>query len=303
MDRKKGCVVGVIGLGAMGFGMASSLRKADFDVVGFDPAETARSRAKDAGVSVLDTPESVFEAADVIVLSLPTARHVERVVNDAMAAGYLSKGLPSKVVIDTSTSEALISRKLAAMLEAEGHGFLDAPVSGGPSGAAAGKLSVMLGGAENRVKEAMPVLEAMAANILHVGQSGAGNVAKLVNNMLVANHMITTREALRLAETSGVSAETALKVINSATGRSAISEIHFPTWVIPRSFDSGFSTGLMRKDLRLARELAAESGTATPMADLAAELWDESLSGLKDEDDFMLMGDPNLEFAPSEEKK
>ena len=110
----------------------------------------------------------------------------------------------------------------------------------------------------------MPVLEAMAAKIIHVGPSGAGNVAKLVNNMLVANHMVTTLEALRLGEAAGVDAEEMLKVINSATGRSAISEVHVPTWVLPRSFDSGFSTGLMRKDLRLARELAAEAGCCYP---------------------------------------
>ena len=93
-----------------------------------------------------------------------------------------------------------------------------------------------------------------------------------------------------------------LKVVNAATGRSAISEIHYPNWVLPRSFDSGFSTGLMRKDLRLARELAAEAGVATPVADLAATLWAEGHSGLKDSDDFMLMGDPEVDRLSAKEK-
>ncbi|WP_256388264.1 NAD-binding protein [Pseudoruegeria sp. SK021] len=136
------------------------------------------------------------------------------------------------------------------------------------------------------------MLEAIAAKIIFVGPSGAGNVAKLVNNMLVASHMITTLEAVRLAEAAGVSAADALRVVNSATGRSAISEIHFPNWVLPRSFDSGFSAGLMRKDVRLARELAAQLGCEMPVADLVAEMWSEPRSELTDSDDFMLMGDP-----------
>ena len=225
----------------------------------------------------------------MIVLSLPAAQHVQTVVQSALGANLLAQGQAAKIVIDTSTSEAAISRALSAELSAAGHGFLDAPVSGGPAGAASGQLSVMLGGEAQWVQAAMPALEAMAAKIMHVGPSGAGNVAKLVNNMLVANHMVTTLEALRLGEAAGVNAEEMLKVVNAATGRSAISEIHYPNWVLPRSFDSGFSTGLMR-DLRLARELAAEAGVATPVADLAATLWAEGHSGLKDSDDFMLMG-------------
>lgn len=292
---------GVIGLGAMGFGMASSLLREGYKVAGYDPAEAARARAREAGISPVESPEEVFGAADVIVLSLPTAHHVETVIAAAGSAGLLAKGGAPKVVIDTSTSEAAVSRKLAAKLDANGHGFLDAPVSGGPAGAASGQLSVMLGGDAEWVAPAMPALKAMAEKILHVGPSGAGNVAKLVNNMLVANHMVTTLEALRLAEAAGVSVEDALKVVNSATGRSAISEVHFPTWVLPRSFNSGFSAGLMRKDLRLARELAAENGVATPMADLAAALWAEENSKLTDTDDFMLMGDPQVDrLSPKE---
>lgn len=294
---------GVIGLGAMGFGMASSLARAGFEVAGYDPSPAAQERAREAGIAPKASPEDVFATADVIVLSLPTAAHVEGVIAAAQGAGLLGSEAGTKVIIDTSTSEAEVSRKLAAALDAAGHGFLDAPVSGGPSGAASGQLSVMLGGDEKWVGAAMPALEAMAAKILHVGPSGAGNVAKLVNNMLVASHMVTTLEALRLAEAAGVGAEDALRVINSATGRSAISEIHFPNWVLPRSFDSGFSTGLMRKDVRLARELAQSVGCAMPVADLVADLWAEETSGLKDGDDFMHMGDPAVDRLSQKEKK
>ncbi len=302
MATDTGKRAGVIGLGAMGFGMASSLVRAGFEVAGYDPAPAAQDRAREAGIAPKASPEEVFAAAEVIVLSLPTAAHVEGVIAAAQGAGLLDAGVAAKVIIDTSTSEAEVSRKLAATLDAAEHGFLDAPVSGGPAGAASGQLSVMLGGDEKWVGAAMPALEAMAAKILHVGPSGAGNVAKLVNNMLVASHMVTTLEALRLAEAAGVGAEDALRVINSATGRSAISEIHFPNWVLPRSFDSGFSTGLMRKDVRLARELAQSVGCAMPVADLVADLWAEETSGLKDADDFMHMGDPAVDRLSQKEK-
>lgn len=292
MATETGRRAGVIGLGSMGFGMASSLLRAGFEVVGHDPSPAAQDRARKAGFAPMATAEDVFAAAEVIVLSLPTAAHVLDVIAAAQDAGQLGANARAKVIIDTSTSEAEVSRELSAALAERGHGFLDAPVSGGPAGAVSGQLSVMLGGDEKWVAAAMPALEAMAAKILHVGPSGAGNVAKLVNNMLVASHMVTTLEALRLAEAAGVGAEDALRVINSATGRSAISEIHYPNWVLPRSFDSGFSTGLMRKDVRLARELAQSVGCAMPVADLVAELWAEENSGLKDADDFMHMGDP-----------
>lgn len=295
MATKTGIRAGVIGLGAMGSGMAKSFARAGFGVTGYDPSPAAQDRVRAAGVAPEASPETVFAAADFIVLSLPTAAHVQSVIAAAQVAGLLNAEVGCKVVIDTSTSEADVSRKLAATLADAGHGFLDAPVSGGPAGAASGQLSVMLGGDERWVSAAMPVLEAMAARIIHVGPSGAGNVAKLVNNMLVASHMVTTLEALRLAEAAGVGAEDALRVINSATGRSAISEIHYPNWVLPRSFDSGFSTGLMRKDVRLARELAERVGCAMPLADLVADIWAEENSGLGDSDDFMHMGDPSVD--------
>ena len=287
--------VGVIGLGAMGLGMAQVLAGAGFTVSVFDLSAEAMAKALTAGASPCETAAEVFGQAEVIVLSLPAAKHVQAVLDQAIAAGHFADGLAPKVVVDASTSEAEVSRALAATLAQTGHGFLDAPVSGGPSGAAAGTLAVMVGGAEADFNRALPVLEAMAAKILHVGPSGAGNVAKLVNNMLVASHMITTLEAVKLAQAAGVSAEDALRVVNSATGRSAISEIHFPNWVLPRSFNSGFTTGLMRKDVRLALELAAATGCDMPLSTRVAELWAEPQSGLKDADDFMLMGDPQAD--------
>lgn len=281
--------VGVIGLGAMGAGMARSLSGKGFEVLAFDLAQAAREQITAHGVTPLDSATQVLSRAEVIVLSLPLAEHVRQTIEAGFTAGAFAEG--NKIVIDTSTSEAAISRDLAARLEQAGHGFLDAPVSGGPQGAAGGTLSMMIGGAAAHVEAAGPVLDALATKIIHVGPSGAGNIAKLVNNMLVACHMLTTTEAMRLSQAAGLPVEDALRVVNSATGRSAISEIHFPTWVLDHSLNSGFSAGLMRKDMRLALELAQAQGCHLPLAELAAQLWAPAQSGLQDSDDFMQIAD------------
>lgn len=281
--------VGVIGMGSMGLGMAQTLVGKGFRVVGFDLSADRRTAASGSGVEAVETIGGAFMHAKYVVFSLPTARDVAGVVN--ANAGLLgSAGAGRVIVIDTSTSEPDVSRKLAGTLTAAGHGFLDAPVSGGPNGAASGNLTMMIGGSEEDVAVARPVIEAMASKILHVGSSGAGNVAKLVNNLLVAAHLVTTSEGLKLAAAAGVSPDAALRVINAPTGRSAISEIHFPTWIVSDRFDSGFSMGLMRKDVRLARELAKRAGADLPLSDTVAELWASSAGRLADTDDFTNMG-------------
>lgn len=277
----------------MGMGMARTLAGKGFSVSAYDLSEAARTRAAAAGIAACENAAGVMVASEAVILSLPLARHVEDTIEEGLSAGAF--GELAKVVIDTSTSEASVSRRLAEKMAAAGHGFLDAPVSGGPQGAASGQLSMMLGGDAAWVTRARPVLDAMASRVIHVGASGAGNIAKLVNNMLVACHMLTTAEGLRLAEAAGLPATDALRVINSATGRSALSEVHFPNWVMSGSFDSGFSAGLMRKDIRLALDLAAESGCDLPVSELAARLWSEAYSGLGDDQDFMLMGNPRTD--------
>nr|WP_277819390.1 NAD-binding protein [Pseudoroseomonas vastitatis] len=129
----------------------------------------------------------------------------------------------------------------------------------------------------------------MAARIVHVGPSGAGNIAKLVNNLLVAAHLITTGEAMRLSEAAGLSAAEAIEVVNAATGRSAVSEAMYPRWVLPGSFNSGFSAGLMRKDVRLATGLMSEVGLDLPLSRLVDQLWREA--PLPDPEDFTRMAD------------
>ena len=149
---------------------------------------------------------------------------------------------------------------------------------------------MMIGGSEADVALARPVIDALSAKALHVGPSGAGNVAKLVNNLLAAAHMITTSEGLRLAAAAGIDPEAALRVVNAASGRSLISEVHFPTWIMSDRFDSGFSMALMRKDVRLAQELAQRTGAELPLSKVVGELWASSVPRLADGDDFTRMG-------------
>ncbi|MBR0670473.1 NAD(P)-dependent oxidoreductase [Roseomonas soli] len=285
--------VGVVGLGNMGLGIAATLARAGFVVLGTDISVARRVPAEAAGVRFHEALTEVLRGADCLVFSLPYARDVEAVVT--APGGLLDRRDRKVVVIDTSTSDPGTSRRLAARLSEAGHGLLDAPVSGGPSGAADGTLTMMIGGADEDLAAAHPVVEAMSAKAIHVGPSGAGNIAKLVNNMLVAAHLVTTGEAMRLSEAAGLPAEAVLKVVNAATGRSAISEAMYPRWVLPGSFDSGFSAGLMRKDVGLAADLARDTGARLPLSAEVARIWAETRGSIADADDFTRMADYRTE--------
>lgn len=279
--------VGVVGLGNMGLPMAMTLARKGFEVSGFDLSDRRRALAADQGIRVAAPLAALLRDVDAVVSSLPHARDVEAVLTapDALLARRDRRVL----VVDTSTADPTTSRRLARLLGEAGHGHLDAPVSGGPSGAAEGTLTMMIGGSGQDVADARPVIEAMAGTAVHVGPSGAGNVAKLVNNMLVAAHMVTTGEALRLAEAAGVEAEAVLRVVNAATGRSGVSEVHFPRWVLSDRFDSGFATGLMRKDVGLAADLAREAGIDLPLSREVARLWLGDRTEVADAEDFTRM--------------
>lgn len=287
MSEQRVITIGVVGLGSMGLGIAQTLASKGFHTLGFDLADQRMELAEASGVEKAPVLSALFERSDFLVFSLPTARDVENVINEH---GHLlgSAGCKRVIIVDTSTSEPDVSRAIAAKLDVSGHGFLDAPVSGGPAGAASGKLTMMIGGTDADLALARPVIEAISAKALHVGPSGAGNVAKLVNNMLAAAHMITTSEALKMALAAGISPEAALRVLNAASGKSMISEVHFPTWVMNDRFDSGFSMGLMRKDVRLAQEMAAATNAENPLTSVVAQLWADA--DWKDSDDFTRMG-------------
>jgi 3-hydroxyisobutyrate dehydrogenase len=276
--------VGVIGLGNMGGGMASTLASKGFDVSGFDLSEAALAAATAKGVTPITDRNQLIQASDILILSLPKAEHVESVCLGK--GGIIELGREGLIVIDTTTSTPEASRKVAAALGAVGIAFIDAPVSGGPKGAATGTMSMVIGAEDADLARAMPVLEGMSGTRVHVGQCGAGNVAKIANNMLAACHLISTAEAVSMAAKAGVEPEKLLQGLNAGSGRSGATQIMFPTWVLNKAYDSGFTMGLMRKDVGLASDLADSLDLDLPLSRIVASLWQASSESLPDNEDF-----------------
>ncbi|MCJ8298283.1 MAG: NAD(P)-dependent oxidoreductase [Pseudomonadales bacterium] len=277
-------VVGIIGLGNMGNGMAQSLLRAGFKVIGTDLGEAQQKAARDLGVNVVADIQALCAQATDIILSLPMAKHVQAVVNGK--GGIIEHAQPQSLIIDTSTSEPEVTRTLAAQLVERGHQLLDAPVSGGPAGAAAGSMVMVVGGDTTALLRARPYLDALSSKVVHLGKSGNGHVAKLINNLLCAAHLITTAEAIALGKKAGLDPAVLIEGLNAGSGRSAISEVNFPRWILNQGFDSGFSMQLMRKDVRLAKQLIADMGMELSLSEKAAALWAESEDTIADADDF-----------------
>jgi 3-hydroxyisobutyrate dehydrogenase len=164
--------------------------------------------------------------------------------------------------------------------------MIDAPVSGGPKGAITGQLTMVIGGAEVDLARAMPILEAMSAKRVHIGDVGAGNVAKIANNLMCAAHLLVAGEVARLANKAGVSTDKLLEGINAGSGRSGVTQVNYPAWIMNGAFDSGFTMKLMRKDVNLGAELMAQHGLTLPLMQAVADLWRLSAGTIGDDEDF-----------------
>jgi 3-hydroxyisobutyrate dehydrogenase len=164
--------------------------------------------------------------------------------------------------------------------------MMDAPVSGGPTGARNGTMVMVIGADDHDLARAMPVLEAMSARRVHVGGVGAGHVAKIANNLFAAAHLIVAGEVTRMAEKAGVATEALLQGINGGSGRSFVTEFNYPNWVMNGTFDSGFTMKLMRKDVRLGQELIKALALELPLVAKVAELWAHSADTIADDEDF-----------------
>lgn len=276
--------VGLIGLGNMGRGMALTLKRNGFEVVGTDVAPATRESLAKEGISVRETIGEVVFECDVVILSLPTAAIVEQVV--CGPNGILANAKPGLLVVDTSTSHPETTRRLAVALNAAGMNMLDAPVSGGPKGAITGTMAMVIGGAKEDLDRAEPILAAMTAKRVHVGDIGAGHVAKIANNLFAAAHLLIAGEVTRMAAKAGVPTEQLLQGINAGSGRSFITEHSYPTWIMNGQFDSGFTMKLMRKDVRLSQELISALAIDLPMSAKVAELWGLSAQSISDDEDF-----------------
>jgi 3-hydroxyisobutyrate dehydrogenase len=277
-------VIGVVGLGNMGRGMALSLARAGHDVLGTDPSDAARGALAAAGIAVFETLAPLCARAEILILSLPTAEIVEAVVTGT--DGIIAHARPGLRVVDTSTSNPETTRRLAAALAANGMAMIDAPVSGGPKGAITATMTMVIGGADDDVAAVEPILSGMSAKRVHVGPVGAGHVCKLVNNLLCAAHLLTASEAVRIARDADVDPVRLLEGLNAGSGRSGVTQVNLPIWVLNGAFDSGFTMALMRKDVRLAAQLIAGLSLDLPIARETARIWSESAGAIDGGEDF-----------------
>ena len=271
--------VGLIGLGNMGQAMVHTLKNAGFSLIGCDISSTNRATLA-TEIEVLADATELCRRCSTVLLSLPSSREVEQVTRTA----FLPQAAPDSLLIDLSTADPKSSRALHAELQSAGHSMLDAPVSGGPAGAAAGSLLIMVGGTVITLDRARPILEVLAGKIVHCGNAGAGNVVKLIGNLLCASHLALIGEALALGDANAIEPDLLLEALNAGSGQSRVSELHTPRWVLSGTFDSGFTMGLMRKDVGLALALAQQSQITAPLTQTMADIWQDV--ALDNQDDF-----------------
>lgn len=249
--------VGFIGLGIMGRGMTRNLLDAGFDVTVWNRTASKMDPLVEAGASSADTPADLAADADIIMTCVSDTPDVEEVLlgEDGVIRGVRVGSL----VIDHSTISPHVTRDIAAQLNEKGVHMLDAPISGGSEGAAAGTLSIMIGGDAEQVERAMPYLEAMGETITHVGGQGAGQTVKLVNQILVVINMLGVSEALLFAEAGGLDLQKTLDAVTGGAAGSWMLSNRGPQ-VIERDWSPGFTIDLQQKDLRLVLDAADEMG-------------------------------------------
>lgn len=269
--------VAFIGLGNMGGPMALNLQNKGFAVSAFDLSAEALAKLLAAGARAASSAADAVEGADVVISMLPAGKHVEGLyLGETGLFARLPKGT---LVIDCSTIAAASARKVAEAARAAGLNMLDAPVSGGTAGAAAGTLTFIVGGEAADLVRARPVLEAMGKNIFHAGASGAGQTAKICNNMLLGILMTGTAEALALGVKNGLDPKVLSDIIAKSSGRNWALEVYNP-WPgvmenapASRGYKGGFGTDLMLKDLGLANEAAREINLPLALGALAEQCY------------------------------
>ncbi|MFZ5748151.1 MAG: 3-hydroxyisobutyrate dehydrogenase [Pseudomonadota bacterium] len=267
--------VAFIGLGNMGGGMAANLAKAGHDVHAYDLSEEALARAKKAGCLACDSAGAAVDGAEAIVTMLPAGRHVEAVYG----SDILDRAARTAILIDCSTIDVDTARRVAEAASAKGLTAVDAPVSGGIAAANAGTLTFMVGGSAMGFDRAEPFLSDMGKAVIHAGGNGAGQAAKICNNMILGATMVATCEAMVLAQKLGLDLQRFYDIASVSSGQSWSMTSYCPVPGVgpespaDRDWQGGFAAALMLKDLRLAMEAAKSVGADTPMGARAAELY------------------------------
>src|ERR1700761_1126366 len=266
--------IAFIGLGNMGGPMAGNLVKAGHKVTAFDLVEASRSQAKSDGAVIGESAAGSVKGADVVVTMLPAGKHVLSVWNDVI--GSVGK---TALLIDCSTIDVESAKQAHALAASHGIGSVDAPVSGGTGGAKGATLTFMCGGEDKAFAAAKPVLEKMGKKIVHCGGAGAGQAAKICNNMILGVSMIAVSEAFALAEKLGQSHQALFDVASTSSGQCWSLTTYCPVpGPVPASpanneYKPGFASALMVKDLTLAQDAATPAGAATPLGKHAQEIY------------------------------
>ncbi|WP_313082892.1 3-hydroxyisobutyrate dehydrogenase [Pulveribacter sp.] len=284
--------IAFIGLGHMGGPMAVNLHKAGHSIKAFDLSQDALAKAKAEGLQTAASAQDAVQGAEAVISMLPASQHVEGLfLGKDGQGGLLQHIAKGTLVIDSSTIAAAISQKVAKAAEAAGIAFIDAPVSGGTGGAIAGTLTFMVGGSEADLERARPLLEKMGANIFHAGSVGAGQTAKICNNMLLGILMIGTSEAMALGVANGLDPKVLAEIMRRSSGGNWALEKYNPYPGVhenapaSKGYVGGFGTDLMLKDLGLAQENAMAMKASTPLGGLARALYaTHSLAGHGGED-------------------
>jgi 3-hydroxyisobutyrate dehydrogenase len=267
--------IAFIGLGHMGGGMAPNLAKAGHEVRAFDLVPTAVQHASEGGCSAAPSAAEAVKDADVVITMLPAAKHVRAVFNDDVAPN----AKPGALLIDCSTIDVASAREVGEAMQAKGFDFLDAPVSGGIAAAAGGALTFMVGGTGEQFERARPFIEPMAKVVIHAGQLGAGQAAKICNNMILGATMAVTCEAFVLAQKLGLDPQVFFDISSKASGQSWSMTSYAPVPGVgpdtpaDHDYEGGFAAALMLKDLKLAEEAAQSVGAYTPLGGEAEELY------------------------------
>ncbi|MFC4292636.1 3-hydroxyisobutyrate dehydrogenase [Sphingorhabdus arenilitoris] len=268
--------IAFIGLGNMGGGMAANLVKAGHDVHAFDLSADALTRATDNGCTAFTEAKAAVAGVDAVVAMLPNGK----IVDSVFGADVIGHAPAGSLLLDCSTIDVDTARAVTAAAEAAGYDMVDAPVSGGIAAANGGTLTFMVGGSDAAFARAEAILSAMGKAVIHAGASGAGQAAKICNNMLLGASMIATAETFKLAEKLGLDLQTFYDISSKASGQNWSMTSYCPVpGVGPQSpadngYTGGFAAALMLKDLKLAMEAAASAGADVPMGQRAAELYD-----------------------------
>jgi len=267
--------IAFIGLGNMGGGMAANLVKAGHEVNAFDLSEEALATAKSNGCETFADPGEAVQGVDGVVTMLPNGEIVKSVYEGSV----IGKAPQGAVLLDCSTIDVATAKEVNAAAEAAGYDMVDAPVSGGIAAANGGTLTFMVGGTEKAFGRAEEVLQAMGKAVIHAGDAGAGQTAKICNNMLLAISMIGTAEAMKMAERLGLDPQKFYEISSQSSGYCWSLNAYTPMPGVgvespaDKDYKGGFATGLMLKDLRLSQQAAETADADTPMGQAAMELY------------------------------